>query len=203
MFSLLQDEAAAPETPMEAPQANHSPDREMARRPAREEEAHSPQEATDRAAQATYSAPQARDSPPKETAEPARETGATQKTLGQRGSQQWPAATQPSTVPRTIILLPEPYANWRERQVGLFRALTPDVADGRLTPGHVGQVYIQQPLTESYLVSAKYDLNVRGEGDIRWMQVVEGIVSTMRLDLQRHPIKLSFFIYLQPQTAYR
>ena len=190
MFPLLQDEMAAPETPMEALQASHSPDREMAGRPARVEEAHSPQEAKDRAAQATYSAPQAHDSPPKESAEPAGETGARQKTLGQRGGQQRPAAIRPRTVPRSIILLPEPYANWRERLVGLFRALTPDKADGRLTPGHVGQVYIQRPLSESYLVSAKYDLNVRGGGDIRWMRVVEGIVRTMRLDLQRHPITL-------------
>ena len=86
------------------------------------------------------------------------------------------------------MLLPEPYANWRERLVGLFRALVPDQADGQFTPGHVGQVYIQRPLSESYLVSAKYDVNVWGGGNIRWMRVVEAIVRGMRIDLQRHPI---------------
>ncbi len=91
-------------------------------------------------------------------------------------------------MPRTIVLLPEPYANWRERLVGLFRALTPDQADGRFVPGHVGQVYVQRPLSESYLVSTKYDVNVRGGGNIRWMRVVEGVVRSMRLDIQCHPI---------------
>ena len=98
------------------------------------------------------------------------------------------AAPSNSQVPRNIVLLPEPYANWRERLVGLFRALTPDQADGQLIPGHVGQVYIQRPLSESYLVSAKYDVNVRGGGNIRWMRVVEAMVRGMRLDLQRHSI---------------
>ena len=92
-------------------------------------------------------------------------------------------------MPHTIVLLPEPYANWRERLVGLFRAPDqPDQADGRFVPGHVGQVYVQRPLSESYLVSTKYDVNVRGGGNIRWMRVVEGVVRSMRLDIQCHPI---------------
>ena len=89
---------------------------------------------------------------------------------------------------RRISLLPEPYANWRERLLGLVRALVPDQEDGRLTPGHVGQVYVQRPLSESYLVSAKYDVNARSGNNIRWMRVVEAIIRGMRLDLQRHPI---------------
>ena len=122
--------------------------------------------------------------------EKTRETGARRRAPGRQGGQQQPAVNQPNPFPRRIILLPEPYANWRERLVGLFRALNPDVADGRIVTGPVGQVYVQRPLTESYLVSAKYDLNVRGGGDIRWTRVVEGMVRTMRLDLQRHPITL-------------
>ena len=35
---------------------------------------------------------------------------------------------------------------------------------------------------------AKYDVNVRGGENIRWMRVVEGVVRGMRMDLQRHPI---------------
>ncbi len=158
--------------------------------PARVEEAHSPPEASIRAAQAICSDPQACASPGQVPVEKTRETGARRKAPGGQGDQQQPATGQPSPFPRRIILLPEPYANWRERLVGLFRALNPDMADGRIVTGHVGQVYVQRPLTKSYLVSAKYDLNVRVGGDIRWMRVVKGIVRTMRLDLQRHPITL-------------
>ena len=100
-----------------------------------------------------------------------------------------PAAPAHSTqMPRTIVLLPEPYANWRERLVGLFRALTPERVDGRFVIGHMGQVYVQRPFSESYLVSAKYDVNMRGGENICLMRVVEGVVRGMRIDFQRHPI---------------
>ncbi len=49
-------------------------------------------------------------------------------------------------VPCSIILLPEPYPNWRERLVGLFWALVLDRADSRFLLGHVGQVYVHHLL---------------------------------------------------------
>ncbi len=119
----------------------------------------------------------------------AEDTGARPKApASQRSQQRTAALANPAQMSRTIVLLPEPYANWRERLVGLFRALTPERVDGRFVVGHVGQVYVQRPLSESYLVTAKYDVNVRGGENIRWMRVVEGVVRGMRMDFQRHPI---------------
>ncbi len=124
--------------------------------------AHGPQNTRGEAAQEAHTAAQA-DSDPT----PARattETGTKPKMPAQQRGQRLPDAPTSLQVPHSIVLLPEPYINWRERLVGLFRALVPDKAEGRYVPGHVGQVYVQRPLSESYLVSAKYDVNVRGGG---------------------------------------
>ena len=141
-----------------------------------------------KAAQEASSAPRATSDSAPPPLEAASGKGARTKTPGLQRGQQLPGVPDTAHVPRSIILLPEPYGNWRERLVGLFRALVPDQDGGQFIPGHVGQVYIQRPLSESYLVSAKYDVNVRGGSDIRWMRVVEALVRGMRLDLQRHPI---------------
>ena len=147
-----------------------------------------PQAVGDKAAQKAGDSLEASSNPPSTPEVSTKSTGARTRRPAQQSSQQQPVAPSNTPMPRSIILLPEPYANWRERLVGLFRALVPDQADGLFTPGYVGQVYVQRPLSESYLVSAKYDVNVRGGSNIRWMRVVEAMVRGMRLDLQRHPI---------------
>ncbi len=140
------------------------------------------------ATQEAHCAPRANIEPPTGPVAAARETGARPR-VPERQQNRHPWATpNPHPVPRSIILLPEPYPNWRERLVGLFRALNPEEEAGRPIPGYVGQVYIQKPRSESYLVSAKYDVHARGGNGIRWMRVVEALIRGMRLDMQRHPI---------------
>ena len=123
-----------------------------------------PQAIGDKAAQKAGNYLEASSSQPSIPEVSTKSSGARTRGPAQQSGQQQPVAPSNTPMPRSIILLPEPYANWRERLVGLFRALVPDQADGLFTPGYVGQVYVQRPLSESYLVSAKYDVNVRGGG---------------------------------------
>ncbi len=153
-------------------------------------EAAGPSLSNGRANRETRCASQASGEPPASPVIVTRETGARPRVPvpAQQRDQQTQVLPLLNTMPRSIILLPEPYPNWRERLVGLFRALTPEEEAGRPIPGYVGQVYIQRPRAESYLVSAKYDVPARGGSGIRWMRVVEALIRGMRLDLQRHPI---------------
>ena len=188
IFSLQTEEqspdAAVPEEPAQASQATQESSEEVAA----SEEDNGPQAPSDTGAQEASCAPRATRDPPPPPTVAAEGNGAKPKSPALQRGHQLPGATNTTSVPRSIILLPEPYGNWRERVVGLFRALVPDKEGGQFTPGHVGQVYIMRPLSESYLVSAKYDVNARGGNNIRWMRVVEALVRGMRLDLQRHPI---------------
>ena len=122
-----------------------------------------------------------------------REPGETAAAPRGRGYPHPLAAPLPVQIVREVvtqyIVMAEPYPNWRDTLVSLFRNLTPTkVAGGsKWQSGYVARVVNSGP-DGPYLIGARYNINGNpGAPPFNWGRVVESLIRGMSGNMERAP----------------
>ena len=120
-------------------------------------------------------------------------SGVATASRGRGSSHPMPAPPPPPQVQVEVItryiVLAEPYPNWRDTLVTLFRNLTPTKVEGssRWKSGYMARVVHSGP-DSPYLIGARYNINANDGANIhRWTRVVESLIRGMAATMEREP----------------